>query len=91
MAQRFQLPVEAVSSLVVIGVLGLATTFGLSQWQSFQNWGKAKRFGVDKWDRYMMERDSRLTGNVNRQRDIAEAPESFKTNSAWVFEKPTLP
>ncbi|KAJ3076676.1 hypothetical protein HDU98_001138 [Podochytrium sp. JEL0797] len=90
MAQRFQLPVEAMSSMAVIGILGLATVFGLSQWQSFQNYGKAKRFNVDKWDRYMMERDSRLSGNVNRQRCETIAPESFKTNSAWVLEKPTL-
>ncbi|KAJ3243349.1 hypothetical protein HDU78_000545 [Chytriomyces hyalinus] len=90
MAQRFQAPVEALSSMGVIGILGLATVFGLTQWQSFQNYGKAKRFSVDKWDRYMMERDSRLTGNVNRQRCETEAPKAFSTNSAWPLEKPTI-
>ncbi|KAI8608674.1 hypothetical protein BC830DRAFT_1171312 [Chytriomyces sp. MP71] len=90
MAQRFVLPVEALSSLGVIGLLAVGTTFALSQWQQFQNYGKAKRFNVDKWDRAMMERDSRLSGNVNRQRFEAAAPESFKTNSAWVLEKPTV-
>ncbi|KAJ3077722.1 hypothetical protein HDU99_001011 [Rhizoclosmatium hyalinum] len=90
MAQRFQVPVEAVSSLFVIAGLGYATYTGLYYWQSFQNYGKAKRFNVDKWDRHMMERDSRLSGNVNRQRFETEAPESFKTNSAWVLEKPTI-
>jgi hypothetical protein len=45
----------------------LASAAGVGAYQKFENWGKPKRWDVDKWDRRMMERDSRLTGNVNFQ------------------------
>ncbi|KAJ3327751.1 hypothetical protein HDU76_011192 [Blyttiomyces sp. JEL0837] len=87
-SQRFMVPIEALSALAAIGVIGVVYRFGLKEYQKFENYGKPKRWNVDKWDRRMMERDSRLTGNVNRQQCVAEAPESFKTNSAWEYERP---
>lgn len=38
-----------------------------AQYALFRNDGKPRRYFVDKWDKMLMERDSRLTGNVNRQ------------------------
>ncbi|KAJ3412518.1 hypothetical protein HDV05_000656 [Chytridiales sp. JEL 0842] len=87
-AQRFYFPVEALSSIGVIAVIGFAYRFGLAKWQEFENDGKIRRYNVDRWDRRMMERDSRLTGNVNVQRAEAEAPPAFKTNSALEVERP---
>ncbi|KAJ3125737.1 hypothetical protein HK098_008259 [Nowakowskiella sp. JEL0407] len=68
--------------------MGFAFRWGLKEYQKFENWGKPKRWNVDKWDRRMMERDSRLTGNVNFQAANVRAPTSFSTNSAWELEKP---
>ncbi|KAJ3219274.1 hypothetical protein HDU67_001893 [Dinochytrium kinnereticum] len=87
---KFILPLEALSALAVIGVLGIAFRSGLKEYQKFENYGKPKRFNVDRWDRRMMERDSRLTGNVNFQSDQTQAPESFKVNSAWELERPFI-
>ncbi|KAI8853339.1 hypothetical protein BC829DRAFT_451322, partial [Chytridium lagenaria] len=71
-----------------LGSWGIAFRAGLKEFQKFENDGKPKRFGVDRWDRRMMERDSRLTGNVNVQSAQSQAPESFKVNSAWEVERP---
>ena len=65
--QRFVFPVEPLAAMAVVGVVSLATLFGVKSYQKWENDGKPKRFGVDMWDRRMMERDSRLTGNVNVQ------------------------
>eukprot|EP00842_Homolaphlyctis_polyrhiza_P001434 jgi/Hompol1/2291/HPOL_002890-RA len=51
-----------------------------------ENDGKKRRWNVDHWDRKMMERDSRITGNVNRQQAQVEAPPQFSRNSAWELE-----
>ena len=67
MSQRFVLPVEPLFGLALIGIVTGATYLGVSSYQKWENWGKPKRYNVDRWDRRMMERDSRLTGNVNRQ------------------------
>lgn len=34
--------------------------------QKYENGGRPKRWNVDRFDRRMMERDSRLTGDVNK-------------------------
>ncbi|KAI8910320.1 hypothetical protein EDD86DRAFT_205099 [Gorgonomyces haynaldii] len=88
MSQRFVFPFEALSALGAIGLVTVAAVFGVKQYQKFENWGKPKRYNVDRWDRRMMERDSRLTGNVNFQRCEPVAPEQFTRNSAWELEKP---
>jgi hypothetical protein len=38
----------------------------------------------------MMERDSRLSGNVNLQLALDHAPAAFSRNSAYELEKPLL-
>ncbi|KAI9329238.1 hypothetical protein DFJ73DRAFT_860867 [Zopfochytrium polystomum] len=87
MAQRWVFPLEALSALGIIGAAGLLTGWGLGAYQKWENYGKPRRFNVDKWDRQMMSRDSRLTGNVNIQQCEAVAPPAFKTNSALEFER----
>ncbi|KAH6575460.1 hypothetical protein BASA50_005497 [Batrachochytrium salamandrivorans] len=83
---KFIFPLEALSALAIIGVVALATGWGVKTMQRYENDGKAKRWDVDKWDRMMMERDSRMTGNVNKQQAEVEAPPQFSRNSAWELE-----
>ncbi|KAI8807147.1 hypothetical protein BJ742DRAFT_813605 [Cladochytrium replicatum] len=65
---RFVLPGEMIFSFLCIAGIGAAMRWGTKEYQKFENYGKPKRYNVDRWDRRMMERDSRLTGNVNFQR-----------------------
>lgn len=51
------------------------------------NDGKPPRYGTDKWDEMMMERDRRLTGSTRGQSIEEIAPPQFQTNSAWPIEK----
>jgi hypothetical protein len=90
MTQRFVLPVEPLFSLGLVGVISLATLFAVKGAQRWENYGKPKRYNVDQWDRRMMERDSRLTGNVNKQSLATVAPEQFGRNSALELERPLL-
>lgn len=58
---------------------------------SARNNGKRDLYNLDKWDRQLLERDFRLTGEIRKQSDKAVAPEEFKTNSWWkVRVKPLL-
>ncbi|KAJ3387653.1 hypothetical protein HDU92_001845 [Lobulomyces angularis] len=82
------IPFEALSAFFIIAGLGIGMRFGVKQYQKYENYGKPKRWNVDKWDRRMMERDSRLTGNVNIQSDEVVASEKFKFNSALELERP---
>ncbi|KAI8805672.1 hypothetical protein BJ742DRAFT_855795 [Cladochytrium replicatum] len=84
---RFVLPAEMIFSFLCIAGIGAAMRWGTKEYQKFENYGKPKRYNVDRWDRRMMERDSRLTGNVNFQRCEVEAPKSFATNSALELEE----
>ncbi|KAJ3321907.1 hypothetical protein HDV06_003773 [Boothiomyces sp. JEL0866] len=84
---RFIFPFDALLALGIIGGVYIGGQFGVAAYQRFENWGKPKRWNVDKWDRRMMERDSRLTGNVNFQTAEARAPPQFSRNSAWELEK----
>ncbi|KAI9094335.1 hypothetical protein DFS34DRAFT_582924 [Phlyctochytrium arcticum] len=85
--QRWLLPIEPLFALLCIGGLGVTMRWGVKKYQAYENYGKPKRWSVDRWDRRMMERDSRLTGNVNFQMCEIEAPKQFSTNSAWELEK----
>ena len=80
-------PFEALSAFAIIGVLGFGMRFGLKEYQKYENFNKPKRWNVDKWDRRMMERDSRLTGNVNIQSSNPIANPAFSTNSALELER----
>ncbi|KAL2917983.1 hypothetical protein HK105_202397 [Polyrhizophydium stewartii] len=90
MSTKLIFPAEALSSLAVIGVISVAVAWGVKSVQHWENDGKPKRWNVDKWDRRMMERDSRMTGNVNRQQAEIEAPPQFSRNSALELETPLL-
>ncbi|EGF80897.1 hypothetical protein BATDEDRAFT_88253 [Batrachochytrium dendrobatidis JAM81] len=83
---KWTFPAEALSALVAIGLVTAATSFGIKAMQTYENDDKPHRWGVDKWDRRMMERDGRLTGNVNVQMAEAKAPLQFSRNSAWELE-----
>ncbi|ORZ11322.1 hypothetical protein BCR41DRAFT_289117, partial [Lobosporangium transversale] len=50
------------------------------------NEGQPTRYGLDRWDRIMMERDYRLTGTKRGQTHQTTAPSGFSTNSAWAIE-----
>ncbi len=82
------LPIEALSAAFVVGGLGIGFRWLFRQYTEFRNDGKPRRYNVDPWDRVLMERDSRLTGNVNKQMCEPEAPEYFKTNSALELSRP---
>lgn len=53
----------------------------------WQNGYKKDRFGLDSWDRQLMERDYRLTGVYRGQSDSVQAPENFATNGFRKLEK----
>jgi hypothetical protein len=62
----WKLPFEALSAFFIIGAIGYTFRFGVKQMQKYENGGRPKRWNVDRFDRRMMERDSRLTGDVNK-------------------------
>ncbi|RKP02839.1 hypothetical protein CXG81DRAFT_10296 [Caulochytrium protostelioides] len=81
------IPTEAFASFAIVGIIGFGGRYILNAFQHFENDGKSRRWNVDKWDRQMMERDARMTGNVNRQLAQPRAPRQFSTNSALELEK----
>ncbi|KZV97277.1 small secreted protein [Exidia glandulosa HHB12029] len=64
---------------VMFGAAG--TLYGGAQ--RLQNQGKLPRYGIDRWDEMMMERDRRLTGHFRGQSTEPKAPQEFATNSVW--------
>ncbi|TEB32241.1 small secreted protein [Coprinellus micaceus] len=46
-----------------------------------QNQGKPPRYGLDKWEESMLERDRRLTGHRRGQTTDTVAPPQFATSS----------
>jgi hypothetical protein len=62
----WKLPFEALSAFFIIGAIGYTFRFGVKEMQKYENGGRPKRWNVDRFDRRMMERDSRLTGDVNK-------------------------
>ncbi|KAL3894887.1 MAG: hypothetical protein SGCHY_005013 [Lobulomycetales sp.] len=86
--RAWKFPFEALSAFAIIGALGFTFRLGVKEYQKYENGGRPKRWNVDRFDRRMMERDSRLTGDVNTPMCQAEAPEKFKTNSALELETP---
>ncbi|CAN6651114.1 hypothetical protein TRVA0_025S00188 [Trichomonascus vanleenenianus] len=82
------IPFEA---LIPYGLIfGLITVAGggLSGLHALRNNGKRDRFGLDLFERQLLERDYRLTGRIRAQSDAPIAPEAFKTSSWWKAEKP---
>lgn len=48
---------------------------------------KRVRYNLDQFDRQLMERDLRLTGELRGQSQDSKAPDAFKTNGVWKLEK----
>ncbi|ODV57924.1 NADH dehydrogenase [ubiquinone] 1 alpha subcomplex subunit 1 ASCRUDRAFT_78292 [Ascoidea rubescens DSM 1968] len=74
------IPFEALLPYAIMGTLLTLGGGGLAVVKAYENDYKRVRFGLDRWDRQMMERDFRLTGKVRGQVDNAIAPEFFETN-----------
>jgi hypothetical protein len=70
---------------IMIGMFAF-TGGAMAQLQYMQNGGKRHRYGVDTWDKQMMERDRRLTGYLRGQTDKAAAPPGFELNNPWRVE-----
>ncbi|EFQ35460.1 uncharacterized protein GLRG_10604 [Colletotrichum graminicola M1.001] len=71
---------------IMIAMFGV-TGAGLHVIKGIQNGGKKPRWGLDQWDRQMMDRDRRLTGDLRGQIGNHEAPPGFELNNPWRLEK----
>ncbi|KAK2013860.1 hypothetical protein LZ32DRAFT_529393 [Colletotrichum eremochloae] len=67
---------------IMIAMFGVTGT-GLHVIKGIQNGGKKPRWGLDQWDRVMMDRDRRLTGDLRGQIGNHEAPPGFELNNPW--------
>ncbi|KAG0268911.1 hypothetical protein DFQ27_005351 [Actinomortierella ambigua] len=83
-------PFEALIPLGIITVMFGASGGLFNMLKTSVNEGQPARYGLDRWDRAMMERDFRLTGTKRGQSHEAKAPESFSTSSAWTLESEHL-
>lgn len=81
-------PFEALIPFGIITAMFAVTGTGLTVVRYYSNDRKPTRFGLDNWERQMMERDRRLTGSVRGQSSNPIAPAEFATNSVWYLEKP---
>ncbi|KAL0098045.1 NADH dehydrogenase 1 alpha subcomplex subunit 1 NDUFA1 [Phycomyces blakesleeanus] len=80
-------PFESFLPFVIIASFYCVTASGLSVARYYSNDKKPTRYGLDTWERQMMERDRRLTGSKRGQSSEAVAPAIFSTNSVWYLEK----
>jgi hypothetical protein len=71
---------------IMIAMFGVTGT-GLAALKSYQNEGRNPRYSLDQWDKQMMERDRRLTGNLRGQIAQAHAPAGFELNNPWRLER----
>ncbi|CAO3686324.1 unnamed protein product [Rhizopus microsporus] len=80
-------PFEALLPLgIITGFFGV-TAAGLHVTRYFSNDRKPTRYGLNLWEKQMMERDRRLTGSLRGQTSEPIAPAAFATNSIWYLEK----
>ncbi|KAI8357335.1 hypothetical protein EDC96DRAFT_247125 [Choanephora cucurbitarum] len=80
-------PFEALIPFGLIAGMFTITATGLNVVRYYSNDRKPGRYGLDIWERQMMERDRRLTGSLRGQSDNPTAPPAFATNSIWYLEK----
>ncbi|KAI8889254.1 hypothetical protein K501DRAFT_239092 [Backusella circina FSU 941] len=80
-------PFESLLPFVIISGFFAVTGTGLNVTRYYSNDRKPTRFGLDTWEKQMMERDRRLTGSVRGQSSEPIAPAAFATNSVWYLEK----
>ncbi|KAI8994934.1 hypothetical protein BDB01DRAFT_774651 [Pilobolus umbonatus] len=71
---------------LITGFFGVIGT-GLNISRHYSNDRKPGRYGLDTWDKQMLERDRRLTGSTRGQTSEPIAPEGFSINSVWYLEK----
>ncbi|KAI9311909.1 hypothetical protein BX666DRAFT_873742 [Dichotomocladium elegans] len=81
-------PFEALIPFGIIAGMFAVTGTGMTVIRYYSNDRKPTRFGLDNWEKQMMERDRRLTGSVRGQSTNPIAPPEFATNSVWYLEKP---
>ncbi|BEI83792.1 hypothetical protein CcaverHIS002_0403960 [Cutaneotrichosporon cavernicola] len=80
-------PWEAILPFGLVTVMFGATGTIFNIIQRGRNDWKPPRYGIDRWDNIMMERDRRLTGSLRGQRTDPIAPPEFATNSVWSTER----
>ncbi|KAI7897632.1 uncharacterized protein BX663DRAFT_527746 [Cokeromyces recurvatus] len=80
-------PFEALIPFAIITGMFTVTATGLSITRYYTNDRKPGRYGLDVWEKQMMERDRRLTGSIRGQSSEPIAPAGFATNSIWYLEK----
>ncbi|KAI8984120.1 hypothetical protein BDF20DRAFT_971336 [Mycotypha africana] len=80
-------PFEALIPFGIIAGMFTVTATGLGITRYLTNEGKPTRYGLDNWEKQMMERDRRLTGTLRGQSVKPIAPAAFATNSIWYLEK----
>ncbi|KAI9355545.1 hypothetical protein BD770DRAFT_366725 [Pilaira anomala] len=80
-------PFEALLPFAIIASFYAVTATGLNVTRYYSNDKKPTRYGLDTWEKQMMERDRRLTGSLRGQSDFPIAPSAFATNSIWYLEK----
>ncbi|KAG0226368.1 hypothetical protein BGW41_004222 [Actinomortierella wolfii] len=78
-------PFEALIPLGIITVMFGASGGLFNMLKTSVNEGQPPRYGLDRWDRAMMERDFRLTGTKRGQSHEAQAPEAFSTTGGFVI------
>ena len=71
---------------IIVAMFGVSGA-GMSAIKYYQNGGKRARRGIDQWDRQMMDRDRRLTGDIRGQTDNPTAPDGFELSNPWRLEK----
>ncbi|KAG0311613.1 hypothetical protein BGZ97_011746 [Linnemannia gamsii] len=83
-------PFEALIPLgLITGFFGVSGFF-FQKLKTSINEGQPPRYGLDRWDRVMLDRDYRLTGTQRGQTHQTAAPSAFATSSAWNLEKEHL-
>ncbi|KAK0641105.1 hypothetical protein B0T16DRAFT_208534 [Cercophora newfieldiana] len=71
---------------IIIAMFGVSGA-GMSKIRNWQNGGKRQRRGIDQWDRVLMDRDRRLTGDLRGQANNPVAPAGYELNNPWRLEK----
>ncbi|KAI9137627.1 hypothetical protein BKA69DRAFT_1032379 [Paraphysoderma sedebokerense] len=80
-------PFEALLPLGIIAGMFTVTGTMVGMVQRIKTGGKPQRYGLDNWDRAMMARDQRLTGDMYKQNDNPIAPPEFSTNGVVYLRK----
>ncbi|KAK1832505.1 hypothetical protein QBC39DRAFT_71813 [Podospora conica] len=79
-------PFETLIPYAIITAMFGVSGAGMSAIKYYQNGGKRTRRGIDQWDRVLMDRDRRLTGDIRGQTDAPTAPDGFELSNPWRVE-----